>query len=416
MVTILAITCLLLFAGISRCLERSLLYPPFAMAGCWALLLFLHACSGLLLPLHEETLCFYVAGAVAFCLGGFVVHFFYPPGRASVAYDRSRVRNILTIFLLILTVGFPSYLSFITGLVGDWGSGSLWASGGFWVILRQRLIEEQAEALGGFSGMDNLVVIADVTALIAWYHRDTEKWRAGAAFAFFLAYNLLTAGRAGFVSILLALFAIEVIRRRRVPWRPMVALALVFVVAFFGLALLVGKAGANTNDSLSESAPVLIDGLELYAVGSLVAFDHLYLHPGTIPPTQNIDRNFRILAGKFGFRSEVPYLHADFRTVGAAGIGTNTYTIYFTYFPQLGTAGSLAMMLLLGVMVTGAYCRAAGGEPQAVILFATLFYGIPLSGYSENYFLNLNFLTKMALVLACCYRSAARPAGHSLAC
>ena len=398
MVTILAIMCLVMFAGISHRIEWSPVYPPFAMAACWAAFLCFHACSrSLLFPIHEETLFFYVVGALAFCVAGLFAHFFYRPKQVAAQYSQARVKNVLSVFLLVLYVAFPFYVRFVTGLVDDVASGS------FWVILRQQLIEEHTETLSGFSLMDNMVVLADITVLIAWYHRDTEKWRAWAAFVIFLAYNLLTAGRSGFVFVLVSLFTIEVLRQRRIPWRPLLVLGLVFVVAFFGLAILVKKAGASAEASFADNVPVLVEGFQLYTVGALVAFDNLYQHPSAIPPTQNIDRNFRIIANKLGFRTEVPYLHAEYSTVGPSGIDTNVYTIYFSYFPQLGTLGSVAMMSMLGAGLTWAYSKAAVGGPRAVIMFAILFYGIPMSGYSENYFLNLNFLAKMLLVTFLCY-------------
>jgi oligosaccharide repeat unit polymerase len=398
MVTILAIACLALFAGISLYIERSLVYPPFAMAGCWAVFLGLHAVSrSLMFPIHEETLFFFVVGALAFCVGGLLIHFFCHPRHGTAQYDSARVKTVLSVLLIILCIAFPFYVRFITDLVVDV------ASGNWWGVLKQQLIEEHTRALSGFSLMDNMVVLADITVLIAWYHRGTEKWRAGLAFAFFLIYNLPTAARAGFVFVLLSLFTIEVLRQRKIPWRPLIALGLVCVIAFFGIAILVGSAGASASQSLSENAPALVEGFQIYAVGSLVAFDNLYEHPSAIPPTQDIGRNFKILANKIGFRTEIPDLNAEFSPVGTYGTNTNAYTIYFTYFPQLGTLGSVAMMLLLGAVVTWAYLKAVGGGPQAVILFSTLFYGIPLSGFAEYYFNNLNFLAKLFLATCLCY-------------
>jgi oligosaccharide repeat unit polymerase len=392
MVTILAITCLTLFAGVALYIERSAVYPPFAMAACWAAFLTFHACSrSVLFPIHEETVLFFVAGALSFWFGGLCVHFFYRPESSTGQYDSTRVKKILNVLLLILGVAFPFYVRFIFDLVGDVANG-MW-----WFVLKERLIEEHTRALSGFSVMDNLVVLADIVVIIAWYHRDTEKWRAWAAFGFFILYTLPTAARAGFVFVLLSLFTIEALRRRRIPWRALIALGLVFALAFFGLAILIGSSGASADQTLAENAPSLAMVFQLYAVGSLVAFDNLYRHPSAIAPTQDIDRNFKIIANKLGFRTEIPDLNAEFSTVGTYGLDTNAYTIYFSYFPQLGTLGSLAMMLLLGAVVTAAYFKAISGGPQAVIMFAILFYGIPLSGYSENYFMNLNFLAKMLL-------------------
>lgn len=411
MVTILAIAALALFAGLGYYVGRSLLYPPFAMAACWAALLVFHACSrSYLFPIHEQTTMFYVVGALAFCAGGLFVHYFYRPQDTTINYDRARVRNILNVLLVILVVAFPFYWRFVTQLV------SAGPTGAFWVILRQQLIEESTEALSGFSLMDNMVVLADLTVMIAWYHRGSERWRAGLAFILFLLYNLLTAARAGFVFVLVCLFTMEALRHRRISWKFVAGFALVFVLAFFGLAILVGKAGASSDATLSENAPMLVEGFQLYTLGPLVAFDNLYQHPSAIPPTQNIDRNFRIAANKLGYHTEVPYLHAAFSTVGPSGIDMNAYTIYFSYFPQLGTLGSLVMMLMLGALVTWSYCRAIGGGPQAVIIFAILFYAIPLSGYAEYYFMNLNFLGKMILLTFVCYGLTTRRSRVPLAC
>jgi oligosaccharide repeat unit polymerase len=403
MVTTLAIICLTILAGIGFHIEPSPVYPPFAMAASWASLLCFHAFSrSLLFGIHEETLFFYVAGVAAFYVGGLSSHFFWRPHPRTVRYDPVRVRNVLTIFLLVLGIAFPFYMRFISDLVAEVASGS------FWVVLRNQLIEESTDAVSGFSLMDNMVVLADITVLIAWFHRDNGKWQARAAFVFFLVYNLLTAGRAGFVFVLVCLFTIESVRQRRIPWRPLAALTLVFIFAFFGLAILVRKAGASTEESLAENVPALVEGFQLYTAGALVAFDNLYRHPSVIPPTQNIDRTFNILAKKLGFHTEVPYLHAEYSTVGKSGLSTNVYTIYFTYFPQLGAIGSVAMMFLLGAGLTSAYFSAAGGSPRGVIMFAILFYGIPLSGYSENYFNNLNFMAKTLLATFLCYGFASR--------
>jgi len=381
------------------------------MAASWASLLAFLACSrSYLFALHEETSFFFVIGVLAFCTGGLLTHYLYRPNQRIVGYNPTRVRKILNILLVALLVFFPFYWRFITELVSAGQNDT------FWVALRGALIEESTEAVSGFSVMDNIVVLADLTVILAWYHRDTEKWRAWAAFGFFIVYNVLTAGRAGFVFILLCLFTIEVLKRGKIPWRAVVVFALVFAIAFFGLAVLVRKAGANPDASFGENLPMLVEGFQLYTVGPLVAFDNLYQHPSAIQPTQNIDRNFRIAANKLGYRNEVPYLHAAFSTVGPSGVDMNVYTIYFSYFPQLGTVGSLAMMFLLGAGVTFAYVKAITGGPQAVMIFGILFYAIPLSGYAEYYFMNLNFLGKMVLLSFLCYGFGSRQSVDPLPC
>jgi oligosaccharide repeat unit polymerase len=411
MVTLLAIAALTLFAGLSYYIGRSLIYPPFAMAACWASFLAFLACSrSYLFGLHDETALFFVIGVLAFCTGGVLTHYLYRPYQRRVSFDPTRVRKVLDVLLGALLVAFPFYWHFITELVSAGQTQT------FWVALRGALIDESTEALSGFSVMDNVVVLADLTVILAWYHRDRYKWRAWAAFSFFVVYNVLTAGRAGFVFVILCLFTMEVLKARKIPWRAIAVLVLVFAIAFFGLAILVRKAGATPDASLADNIPVLVEGFQLYTIGGLVAFDNLYQHPSAIQPTQNIDRNFRIAVNKLGWRTTIPYLHAEFSTVGPSGVDMNVYTIYFSYFPQLGTAGSLLLMCMLGAGVTFAYLKAITGGPQAVIIFAILFYAIPLSGYAEYYFMNLNFLGKMVLLTFVCYGFSSRQSATPLPC
>ncbi len=340
---------------------------------------------------------FYLLGVLGFCLGGCAVHFWLRPEPATAEWDGRRVSRVLNLLLAVLCIGFPFYWRYISGLLSDAAASDLWIS------LRAQLLAEHLETVSGFSAMDNLTVVADLTVLIAWYHRDTEKVRAWAAFVVFAVYNVLTAGRSGFVSVLVSLFTIELMRVRRIRWRSTLILGTVLVVAFCGLGILLRKAGADQADTLAENAPALVKGVQLYAIGGVVAFDKMYEHPGLIPATQNIDRNFRIAASKLGIREEIPILHPEFTTVDVNGGNINVYTVYYSYFPEFGTLGSVFMMALLGALVTWAFFKALSGHPRPVIFFALLFYGIPLSSYNENYFMNLNFLVKMFVLTCCCY-------------
>jgi hypothetical protein len=73
-------------------------------------------------------------------------------------------------------------------------------------------------------------------------------------------------------------------------------------------------------------------------------------------------------------------------------------------------------MLLLGAGVTWSYCRAMAGGAAAVIIFAILFYGVLLSGYAENFLLNLNFLAKMLIFTFVCYGFSSQRPKRTLQC
>src|SRR5207247_643534 len=89
---------------------------------------------------------------------------------------------------------------------------------------------------------------------------------------------------------------------------------------------------------------------------------------------------------------------------------TNVYSIYFAYYPDYGLAGASIIMLVLGAILTRVYQKAIRGNPRALVLYASVFSGILLSGFSEYFLLTINFWVKAVVYTTAIYGLGLGPA------
>ena len=143
-------------------------------------------------------------------------------------------------------------------------------------------------------------------------------------------------------------------------------------------------------------------------LGGVVAFDAVVQYPTSIAAVWSIWRVFQLTANKFGASFDVPSVHAQYTDISDDYNG-NVYTIYFSYYPDYGLAGVCAIMLVLGAVVTVIYQKAIQGNPRSVLLYAFVFSGIVLSGFSEYFFLGANFWFKAVLYTVLAYRFVPNP-------
>jgi oligosaccharide repeat unit polymerase len=126
-------------------------------------------------------------------------------------------------------------------------------------------------------------------------------------------------------------------------------------------------------------------------------------YPASVAPVWNMWRVFQLTANKFGASFDVPSIHAQYTDI-SNDYNNNVYTIYFSYYPDYGLVGVCVVMAILGAVVTAIYHKAIRGNPRAVVLYAFVFSGIVLSGFSEYFFLGANFWFKAILYTMLAYR------------
>ena len=164
------------------------------------------------------------------------------------------------------------------------------------------------------------------------------------------------------------------------------------------IAIFLGKGTVNPNAVFFHSLPAIGKGLAQYSFGGIVAFDRVAQIPSSIRPVWQIDRFFLRTAKRLRCDVDVPSLHAAYTDISPSR-DINVYTIYFAYLPHFGLTGVILIMFFLGIVLTWNFRMAMRGSPAAIIFYGTLFCGLALGSYSENFFMSLNFFIKLGMFL-----------------
>jgi oligosaccharide repeat unit polymerase len=286
----------------------------------------------------------------------------------------------------MIVVAVPFCYRWITSFSSGYGSNLLLAA-------RVALLEDTNKEDTGSIIFNNFASLSIMVAMIAFYESDHGKKRSFIAIASALALNLLTGGRAGIVSLIFALVCLDWIKNRRIHWKHLAVMFLIFVISFSVIAIYLGKAGARGDAPLSENIVPVAQGFVLYAAGGLIAFDRVIREPNIIPHNWQINRFFLQTMNKLGARFEVPSLHAQFVSIGPA-FPLNVYTFYFAYL-DWGYVGMMGILATLGLTITLSYRKAIDGSLIASLVYSTLFGGLITSIFNEGLLFNLNFLLKL---------------------
>jgi oligosaccharide repeat unit polymerase len=295
-------------------------------------------------------------------------------------------------------VGLP----FFYGRAVSFASNSLHR--GFWIALRS---EEVARTAGvtPFSLLDNLNVFSIIIALIAFYEMDgtrKRRWIAILAVSMAIGYGVMTGAKSS-ISIIPILLIIRWIRVGR-PSTP----TLVVTVSLCVILFLLGCIFVNlyyVSDTLSPTE-LVVEAAMLpanYLLGSLVAFDKVLTGEYVIQNTQRMARGFLEVARKLGADIDIPPIHAQYVTISDYE-NTNTYTIYFSYIPDIGLAGTAIWMTILGVILVIIYRSAVRQNPIAIIMYGMLAYALIMSIQAERFLLLINQYGKTLAVLFFLYR------------
>jgi oligosaccharide repeat unit polymerase len=398
-VTALAAFAFLALMLTNRAIGRSMLYPPAVFSAAWAGYL-----VGLLLlgdrffPLSAETLAVFLVGGLCLSLGGLAVSL---RRRGTTSRPTPVVRSVraldrlLTLGLWVCVLGLPLSFLRLKALAASRGATNI-LTPYFWGSVRRASILEAERNQFSLVGLtDNFGLLAGLLAL-ASVAEDAARGRFGRRTAVLvglaIAYQVMSAGRASAFILLLGLVAISWLASGRVPRRVLAIVVGCGVLIFSFLGIVLGK-GGSAWASAGQNVEGMIDSIELYSLGGLVAFDHTVREPDDIPPAWSVTRSFVQVANKLGAHIDVPSNVALFVQVSNRDV-TNVYTMYFAYFPELGWGGVATLTFILGVILTWLFWAARAGDPRARLLYAACFAGLILSSFSEYFFMNLNYFTK----------------------
>ena len=210
-------------------------------------------------------------------------------------------------------------------------------------------------------------------------------------------YNLLTAGKAGVVSLLVMLFAIYSLQRGRLS-KLALLFALGLILVFFGVVT-VQRTLSTGGDigSLAAAARTTLEQFGHYLASGPVGFSVYLDHPQSVPAVWSPWQFFERTANYFGHYFDVPDSNAAFVQIGN-GLYYNTYTAFFSYFPPYGLPGVAGFMLALGAIAGAVYRRARQQRLLWLLLYASIFYGVVSTIFSESLLLALNPIVKLLVV------------------
>ena len=403
----------LLFGGlflVNRRVARSGAAPGAVWSALWCgVMLALLLSGNRFFPVHARTLMVYLVGAVAFSLGS------WWPGKPApwpewdvvlpIGPSKRYIRNLFLACTLILVVSLPAYWHYV------WQLASAVPDGGFLFRVRAAMLQLPEQDVGRIPYTVTYVYLTNLPYLsfcvsvlvvseFAWRRRF--RFYALALPLLCVVYTLLTASNGGFATLFGGFFGIYLVRWRELRLKPWITAATCFLAAFSAMGVATGKIGTMSWEAALEAPQRLFDLFLLYALGGVVAFDAPVMDPASVVPNWSVWRFFQLTANKFGAAYAVPSLHAKYTQV-APGVFINVYTAYFAYFPECGYAGVVALLFLAGAAAGYIFRRAAAGSVPWTAAYGLATTAILMSGFSEQFFMSLNFYLKAAALFALAY-------------
>jgi oligosaccharide repeat unit polymerase len=352
----------------------------------------------------------------AFSVGAFFsTHFFAQTAATAIPRLSRRPGGLmLTGGLILLVAVLPLYWSHIQDFAASAASEDFWravrvesiAQGDDWSLKTIVTLVWEACSV--------LAVLLAVTAVAENSGSRFSRIRMTLLIAIALIYGMMAGASSGAVSLALGLIGIDAIRHRGMRARTIIVGLIVAIVGFAVVAAVLSKGDIQSSASLSENFSGTVELVGVYLLGGVVAFDAVVQYPASITPVWSIWRVFQLTANKFGASFDVPSIHAEYTDVSNDYTG-NVYTMYFSYYPDYGLAGVCVIMVILGAVLTTIYLKAVHGNPRAVVLYAFVFSGLVLSGFSESFFLGVNFWFKAILYTIIAYRFLPTSAASNVA-
>ena len=379
---------------------KSVLYPPTLFALVWfTSLLGLLLSGDTFYPVSGETLMVYFFGAVAFSTGGIVAltTMSRESSQQPLSVDQIvRLRRLLDLFLIILVVGLLFYWQQTMAGIADGNDEAL-----------QALSRERARASGEtttFEFVRNLPILSGFVGSAMFLENDgtwARRWRVYVAIIVALVYGALTGSKGGAVWLVLTLLFIDFIRKGAVNLK-WAAISIFSVVVAFSAGLMVINFAYTRFYGLGQLLESILETIQNYWLGGLVAFGRVVADPYGIESVQGIERFFLQTMNSLGAEFYVPSFHAEFTNISPSQT-SNTYTIYFSYFKDFGWIGTGLIMLLLGLCLTWIYGRAKRGKLISIMVYAASAVGIVFTFNGEHFITGLNGYIKMVLFYSFLY-------------
>jgi len=252
------------------------------------------------------------------------------------------------------------------------------------------VVEEMGKSVA-FIIFGTLIDLSFIIALVAFYEREGHPKRALLAITLSLGMGILLGQKVGPLSLVVGLICIDWIKTRRINWKFVTVMLVIFVAATVTIEFYVHLGG----DSLQDKMVPIFQNFVLYASGGIVGFDRVVREPNIVPGINPIYVTYLRILRRLGGHVEIPEV-ADFISIGPHSLTNNVYTMYWEYL-FLGYFGAILFTGLIGLLLTLIYKRALQGGRFCILLYAVLFRGVVFSPFTD-YFLMAYFFLKVLVV------------------
>lgn len=377
---------------------RSILFPPALLTLVWgATFLVLFLCGDMYYPITHNTVFIAFAGILAFSIGGLLA--IRLPKNRSFHLDKvsrmriTSIRRFLRWVPLILVLNFPFFLAYLGEL-----SSTIAPREGIWRQIRMASIH--ANATGGGIHIESsilpLISFAALLAVFEWTETRQDGRYALATFVLAALYHLLNGSRSDILLLLVSAVTIYWVRSGTPPKKALLTAVLGFGLVFIVNQVAMGKFGADSNASIGENVPKVVEGVTTYWLGGIVAFDQFCQNPKL---KYGWDLNaFAIrIANKLGASFLQHNRDLEYTKVSVTQV-TNVYSIFLPYYMQTDSvAGVVYLMFAVGLLSTYTYRCAIGGSCWAVFILGALIFSTLMTFFSDEFFAQITFMLKMAL-------------------
>jgi oligosaccharide repeat unit polymerase len=387
---------LLLLAVLNYRAQRSVLYPPFIFCATWLLdLVVLRLGLIEVDPVHGNTLLIVASGAAAFSAGGLLaglaprallrIHLFPPIPKRHPNF----LRNML---MIVLLCGLP-VLCYQTYQLSRLQAGNLN------IFVQARLAQIDAAQNGETSQSFVLsyftVISIFVSLLFATEKKDRQFWSVTAVA---LIACILSTGRTDLLMLISGLCAIRLLQTKQesllgairlLRW-PVTLFAALFIGLFF--------TNKQTEGMTGGAGGIAAFFVLIYIVGPIAAFDKVVQHPADFMMTSShtFESPLHWAARLHLMDYTAPPLFDRFVYVP---FPANVYTVFKFYFIELGTVGTLVLLLFVGLLHSLLYLKARQGGRFSTYLFAYSMFPVLMVIFDDHYNKIGNYLYAFAFGL-----------------
>lgn len=210
---------------------------------------------------------------------------------------------------------------------------------------------------------------------------------------------LFVSGRSGLIHIIISLFFISYLIKRKISTKQILTTFLFFLFVVLIGAFATRKVNLSPDVSFYKFASVFIEHIAYYAFQGPILFSEYF--DGKIFVLANWDplRSFEHILSFLG-GDPSPSTHLKFNKFGTdVEMNGNVYSMYFSIYPNYGHLGVIFFLIIYSFITTVVYNKAQSGSILYIFLAGHFFSAMVLSLFSDYFLTSIWLLIKSVVFL-----------------